>query len=88
MANKMKSTKNHKKEDGGFHSKKIKHDPQVKVQDSVYVSEILTALTRRLTGIKISKIYAQLRLMPFYITDLIIKMEQLFSYRNRNGFII
>lgn len=26
--NKMKSTKNHKKEDKTFHSKKIKHDPQ------------------------------------------------------------
>jgi hypothetical protein len=26
--NKMKSTKNHKKEDGKFRSKHIKHDPQ------------------------------------------------------------
>lgn len=26
--NKMKSTKNHKKEDGTFHAKHVKHDPQ------------------------------------------------------------
>lgn len=36
MANKMKSTKNHKKEDGGFHSKKIKHDPQAESARAVF----------------------------------------------------
>ena len=34
--NKMKSTKNHKKEDGTFHSKKIKHDPQAESARAVF----------------------------------------------------
>ena len=34
--NKMKSTKNHKKEDGTFHAKKIKHDPQAESARAVY----------------------------------------------------
>ena len=32
----MKSTKNHKKEDGTFHSKKIKHDPQAESARAVF----------------------------------------------------
>ena len=36
MGNKMKSTKNHKKEDGTFHSKKIKHDPQAESARAVF----------------------------------------------------
>jgi hypothetical protein len=34
--NKMKSTKNHKKEDGTFHSKHIKHDPQAESARAVF----------------------------------------------------
>jgi hypothetical protein len=34
--NKMKSTKNHKKEDGTFHAKKIKHDPQAESARAVF----------------------------------------------------
>jgi len=34
--NKMKSTRNHKKEDGTFHSKKIKHDPQAESARAVF----------------------------------------------------
>jgi hypothetical protein len=36
MGNKMKSTKNHKKEDGTFHSKHIKHDPQAESARAVF----------------------------------------------------
>jgi len=36
MGNKMKSTRNHKKEDGTFHSKKIKHDPQAESARAVF----------------------------------------------------
>lgn len=36
MTNKMKSTKNHKKEDGKFHSKHIKHDPQAESARAVF----------------------------------------------------
>lgn len=32
----MKSTKNHKKEDGKFHSKHIKHDPQAESARAVF----------------------------------------------------
>lgn len=34
--NKRKSTRNHKKEDGTFHSKKIKHDPQAESARAVF----------------------------------------------------
>lgn len=34
--NKMKSTKNNKKHDGKFHSKKIKHNPQDESARSVF----------------------------------------------------
>lgn len=34
--NKMKSTRNHKKEDGTLHSKKIKHDPQAESARAVF----------------------------------------------------
>lgn len=34
--NKMKSTKNHKKEDRTFHSKNIKHDPQAESARTVF----------------------------------------------------
>ncbi len=34
--NQMKSTKNHKKEDGKFHSKHIKHDPQAESARAVF----------------------------------------------------
>ncbi len=34
--NKMKSTKNHKKEDGKFHSKHVKHDPQAESARAVF----------------------------------------------------
>lgn len=33
---KMKSTKNHKKEDGKFHSKHIKHDPRAESARAVF----------------------------------------------------
>ena len=36
MGNKMKSTKNHKKEDGSFHSKKVKHNPQAESARAVF----------------------------------------------------
>lgn len=36
MGNKMKSTKNRKKEDGSFRSKKIKHDPQAESARAVF----------------------------------------------------
>lgn len=35
-SNKMKSTKNKKKEDGTFHSKKVKHDPQAESARAVF----------------------------------------------------
>ena len=35
-SNKMKSTHNHKKEDGTFRSKKIKHDPQAESARAVF----------------------------------------------------
>mgnify|MGYP000910969496 FL=1 len=34
--NKMKSTKNNKREDGKFHSKHIKHDPQAESARAVF----------------------------------------------------
>jgi hypothetical protein len=34
--NKMRSTKNHKKEDGTFHAKHIKHDPQAESARAVF----------------------------------------------------
>jgi hypothetical protein len=34
--NKMKSTRNNKKEDGKFHSKHIKHDPQAESARAVF----------------------------------------------------
>jgi hypothetical protein len=34
--NKMKSTKNRKKEDGTFHAKHIKHDPQAESARTVF----------------------------------------------------
>lgn len=34
--NKKKSTKNHKKEDGKFHSKHIKHDPRAESARAVF----------------------------------------------------
>lgn len=36
MGEKMKSTKNHKKEDGKFHSKHIKHNPQAESARAVF----------------------------------------------------
>ncbi len=36
MGNKMKSTKNNKKEDKTFHSKHIKHDPQAESARAVF----------------------------------------------------
>jgi len=36
MGEKMKSTRNRKKEDGKFHSKKIKHDPQAESARAVF----------------------------------------------------
>ncbi|NLL73786.1 MAG: hypothetical protein GX237_09705 [Clostridiales bacterium] len=36
MSNKMKSTKNNKKEDGKFHSKHIKHNPQAESARAVF----------------------------------------------------
>ncbi len=36
VENKKKSTKNHKKDDGKFHSKKIKHDPQAESARAIY----------------------------------------------------
>lgn len=36
QANKMKSTKNRKKEDGKFHSKHIKHDSQAESARAVF----------------------------------------------------
>lgn len=35
-ANKMRSTKNQKKEDGTFHKKHIKHDPQAESARAVF----------------------------------------------------
>ena len=35
-ANKKKSTKNHKKEDGTFHAKHIHHDPQAESARAVF----------------------------------------------------
>ena len=35
--NKMKKTKQNKKQDGEFHSKSIKHDPQAESTRAVYV---------------------------------------------------
>ncbi|HWT74881.1 MAG TPA: CPC_1213 family protein [Mobilitalea sp.] len=35
-SSKMKSTKNHKKEDGTFHTKHIKHDPQAESARAVF----------------------------------------------------
>jgi len=37
--NKMKSTKNKKKEDGTFHSKHIKHDPNAESARAVFGSD-------------------------------------------------
>ncbi len=34
--NQMKSTKNNKKEDGKFHSKHVKHDPQAESAQAVF----------------------------------------------------
>jgi len=34
--NKKKSTKNNKKEDGKFHSKKVKHDPNAESARAVF----------------------------------------------------
>lgn len=34
--NQMKSTKNNKKEDGKFHSKHVKHDPQAESARAVF----------------------------------------------------
>ena len=34
--NKKKSTRNHKKEDGTFHSKHVKHDPQAESARDVF----------------------------------------------------
>ena len=34
--NKVKNTKNNKKEDGAFHSKNIKHDPQAESARAVF----------------------------------------------------
>lgn len=34
--NKMRSTKNHKKEDGNYHSKHVKHDPQAESARAVF----------------------------------------------------
>jgi hypothetical protein len=34
--NKMKSTKNNKREDGKFHSKHVKHDPQAESARAVF----------------------------------------------------
>jgi hypothetical protein len=34
--NKMKNTKHNKKEDGAFHSKQIKHDPQAESARAVF----------------------------------------------------
>ena len=34
--NRKKSTKNHKKEDGTFHAKHIKHDPQAESARAVF----------------------------------------------------
>ncbi len=34
--NKMKSTKNQKKEDGKFHSRHVKHDPQAESARAVF----------------------------------------------------
>lgn len=36
MGNKMKSTKNNKKDDGTFHAKHIKHDPQAESSRAVF----------------------------------------------------
>lgn len=36
MGNKKKSTSNNKKEDGKFHSKKIKHDPNAESARAVF----------------------------------------------------
>lgn len=36
IENKKKSTKNNKKEDGAFHSKNIKHDPNAESARAVY----------------------------------------------------
>ena len=36
IENKKKSTKNHKKDDGSFNSKKIKHDPQAESARAVF----------------------------------------------------
>ena len=36
MGEHMKSTKNHKKEDGKFHSKHIKHNPQAESARAVF----------------------------------------------------
>lgn len=36
MSEKKKSTRNHKKEDGKFHSKHIKHDPQAESARAVF----------------------------------------------------
>ena len=35
-SNKMRSTKNHKKEDGTFHAKHIKHNPQAESARAVF----------------------------------------------------
>lgn len=36
MGNKKKSTRNHKKQDGKFHSKHVKHDPQAESARAVF----------------------------------------------------
>ena len=36
MGNEKKSTKNKKKEDGKFHSKKVKHDPNAESARAVF----------------------------------------------------
>ncbi|MDP4152763.1 MAG: CPC_1213 family protein [Bacillota bacterium] len=39
-SNKKKSTKNHKKEDGTFHSKHINHDPQAESSRTMVTSKV------------------------------------------------
>jgi len=36
MSNEKKSTNNHKKEDGKFHSKKVKHNPNAESARAVF----------------------------------------------------
>ncbi|ROR27271.1 hypothetical protein EDD66_107185 [Mobilisporobacter senegalensis] len=45
--NKMKSTKNKKKEDGTFHSKHIKHDPQAESARAVFGKDNETGEMRK-----------------------------------------